>query len=173
MVLNRITKTIIGIALVLILLTASSGLYEDWLWFKDLGYEQLFWTPLLSKWLIEVVNGTILFIFIAGTLFSIRHAILTFVNDKLRNRLRLVHQMDRPVYKLSQRRITIWLLLISVVISYGVSFVAGFTGWLEVLSFMKYTPFGQGDPVYGKDLGFYFFQLPFLQTVYNAFLARF
>lgn len=171
MVLNRITKTIIGIALVLILLTASSGLYEDWLWFKDLGYEQLFWTPLLSKWLIEVVNGTILFIFIAGTLFSIRHAILTFVNDKLRNRLRLVHQMDRPVYKLSQRRITIWLLLISVVISYGVSFVAGFTGWLEVLSFMKYTPFGQGDPVYGKDLGFYFFQLPFLQTVYNAFFG--
>lgn len=171
MVLNRITRTIIGIVLILIILTASSGLYEDWLWFKDLGYEQLFWTPLLSKWLIEVVNGTILFVFIAGTLFSIRHAILTFVNDKLRSRLRLVHQMDRPVYNLSQKRVTIWLLLISAIISYGVSFVAGFTGWLEVLSFMKSTPFGQGDPVYGKDLGFYFFQLPFLQTVYNAFFG--
>lgn len=171
MVLNRIAKTMIGIALIFILLTASSGLYEDWLWFKDLGYEQLFWTPLLSKWLIEIVNGTILFLFIAGTLISIRHAILTFVNDKLRSRLRLVHQMDRPVYRLSQKRVTIWLLLISAITSYGVSFVAGFTGWLEVLSFMKSTPFGQGDPIYGRDLGFYFFQLPFLKTVFNAFFG--
>lgn len=168
---SRIMRIFIGLVVIFILLTASSGLYEDWLWFKDLGYEQLFWTPLLSKWLIQGVNGTILFLFIAGTLFSIRHAILTFVNERLRSRLRLVHEMDRPVYHLSQRRVTIGLLVISALVSFGVSFVAGFTGWLEVLSFMKYTPFGQGDPVYGKDLGFYFFQLPFLQTIYSAFFG--
>ncbi|HVJ48616.1 UPF0182 family protein [Desulfitobacterium sp.] len=166
---SRIVRIIVGITLIIIFLTTSSGLYEDWVWFKDLGYEQLFWTPLLSKGLIQAVNGTILFLFIAGTLFSIRHAILTFVNEKLRNRLRVVHEMDRPIYHLSQKRVTVWLLVISALVSFGVSFVAGFTGWLEVLSFMKYTPFGQGDPVYGKDLGFYFFQLPFLQTIYNAF----
>lgn len=166
---GRILKAVAGIVIVIIILTASSGLYEDWLWYKDLGYEQLFWTPLLSKGLIQIVNGTILFLFIAGTLFSIRHSILTFVNDRLRSRLRLVHDIDRPVYHLSQRRVTIWLLIISVLVSFGVSFVAGFTGWLEVLSFAKYTPFGQGDPVFGKDLGFYFFRLPFLQTIFNAF----
>ncbi|AHF06919.1 UPF0182 family protein [Desulfitobacterium metallireducens] len=170
---SRIIRIIVGVVFLIIFLTASSGLYEDWLWFKDLGYEQLFWTPLLSKALIQIVNGTILFLFIAGTLFSIRHSILTFVTEKLRNRLRVVHEMDRPVYHLSQKRVTIWLLVISALVSFGVSFIAGFTGWLEVLSFIKYTPFGQEDPVFGKNLGFYFFQLPFLQTIYNAFYGPF
>lgn len=169
--LSRVIKSILTLVLMVILLTASSGLYEDWLWFSDLGYSQLFWTPLISKWLIQAVNGTILFVFIAGTLFSIRHSILTFVNERLRIRLRLVHEMDRPVFHLSQRRMTVWLVVISSLISLGVSFIAGYTGWLEVLSFVKYTPFGQGDPVFNKDLGFYVFQLPFLNTVYNAFFG--
>ncbi|WP_088189079.1 UPF0182 family protein [Desulfosporosinus sp. FKA] len=168
---RRFIKILVGIIFIAVLLKASSGLYEDWLWFKDLGYSQLFWTPLLSKIIFQAVNGTILFLFIAGTLFSIRHAIMTFVNERLRLRLRLVQDMNRPVLSLSQRRVTIWLLIISAVISFGVSFIAGFTGWLDVLSFIHATPFGQTDPIFGKDLAFYFFQLPFLRTLFNAFFA--
>lgn len=168
---QRFIKVLLGIFILVALLTASSGLFEDWLWFKDLGYSQLFWTPLLSQWLIQAVNGTILFIFIAGTLLSVRHAIVTFVNERLKMRLRLVQDMNRPVLSLSQRRVTIWLLLISVIVSFAVSFVAGFTGWMDVLSFTHSTPFGKTDPIFGKDLGFYFFQLPFLETLFNAFFG--
>jgi len=169
--LNRLLKFFIAFIILVSLLSASSGLFEDWLWFKDLGYTQLFWTPILSKLLFQAVNGTILFIFIAGTLLSIRHAIITFVNERLRQRMRLVQDMNRPILSLSQRKITVWLLAISAVVSYGVSFVAGFTGWLDVLSFIHATPFGQVDPIFGKDLSFYFFQLPFLKTLFNAFFG--
>ncbi|MGE4272848.1 MAG: UPF0182 family protein [Desulfitobacterium sp.] len=162
---------LILLASLMISLFAISGLFEDWLWFSDLGYDQLFWTPLISKGIIQVGNGTILFLFISGTLLSIRHAILTFVNERLRKRLRLVHEMDRPFYRLSQQKMTIWLVVISALVSFGVSFVAGFTGWLEVLTFMNPTPFGQGDPIFFKDLGFYVFQLPFLYTIYNVFFG--
>ena len=168
---NRLLKFFIAFIILVSLLSASSGLFEDWLWFKDLGYTQLFWTPILSKLLFQAVNGTILFIFIAGTLLSIRHAIITFVNERLRQRMRLVQDMNRPILSLSQRKITVWLLAISAVVSYGVSFVAGFTGWLDVLSFIHATPFGQVDPIFGKDLSFYFFQLPFLKTLFNAFFG--
>ncbi len=165
----RIMLVLLGIGLILFI--ALSGLFEDYLWYSDLGYSQLFWTPLISKGIIQIINGTILFTFIAGTLFSIRHAILTFVNERLRKRLRLVHEMDRPLYHLSQRKMTLWLIIISVLISFGVSFVTGFTGWLEVLTFLNATPFGQGDPIFFKDLGFYVFQLPFFITIYNAFFG--
>ncbi|WP_019850501.1 UPF0182 family protein [Desulfitobacterium sp. PCE1] len=165
----RFLLVLLGIGLSLLI--TLSGLFEDYLWYSDLGYSQLFWTPLISKGLIQIVNGTILFTFIAGTLFSIRHAILTFVNERLRKRLRLVHEMDRPLYHLSQRKMTIWLIIVSVLISFGVSFVTGFTGWLEVLTFLNSTPFGQGDPIFFKDLGFYVFQLPFFYTIYNAFFG--
>jgi len=169
--LSRLLKVFIGFIILVLLLSASSGLFEDWLWFKDLGYTQLFWTPLLSKLLFQAVNGTILFIFIAGTLLSIRHAIITFVNERLKLRLRLVQDRNRPILSLSQRKVTVWLLVISAIVSFGVSFVAGFTGWLDVLSFTHATTFGQLDPVFGKDLAFYFFQLPFLRTIFNAFFG--
>jgi Uncharacterized conserved protein len=169
--LRRFIKIGIGLIVVIAVLTASSGLFEDWLWFKDLGYSQLFWTPLLSKLLFQIVNGTILFLFIAGTLFSVRHSIVTFVNERLRLRLRLVQDMNNKVLSLSQRKVGLWLLIISAVVSFGVSFVAGFTGWLTILSFVQATPFGKVDPIFGKDLAFYFFQLPFLETIYKAFFG--
>ncbi|KJR48011.1 INTEGRAL MEMBRANE PROTEIN (Rhomboid family) [Desulfosporosinus sp. I2] len=168
---HRFIKFLIALMILISVLVASSGLFEDWLWFKDLGYAQLFWTPLLSKTLFQAVNGTILFIFMAGTLLSIRHSIVTFVNERLRLRLRLVQDMNRPVLSLSQRRVTVLLLIISAIVSFGVSFVVGFTGWLDILSFTHATQFNQVDPIFGKDLAFYFFQLPFLQTLYNAFFG--
>ncbi|HBW34717.1 UPF0182 family protein [Desulfosporosinus sp. BICA1-9] len=168
---HRFYKLFVAIIILFSVLVASSGLFEDWLWFKDLGYTQLFWTPILSKALFQAVNGTILFIFIAGTLLSIRHAIVTFINERLRLRLRLVQDMNRPAFNLSQRRVTVWLLIISAVISFGISFVLGFKGWLDVLSFTHATQFNQVDPIFGKDLAFYFFQLPFLQTLFNAFFG--
>ena len=170
-VLRRLGPLFLGVIIFIGLAAASSGLYEDWLWYRDLGYSQLFWTPLLSKLLIQLVNGTILFLFIAGTLLSIRHAILTFVNERLRRRLRLVHDMNEPIFNLSHRKVTLWLVLVAAVISFAVSFVAGFTGWLEVLTFINATGFGKGDPVFGRDLAFYFFQFPFLRTLYNAFFG--
>ncbi|MBC2722904.1 UPF0182 family protein [Desulfosporosinus sp.] len=168
---HRFVKLLIGFIVLVTFFTASSGLYEDWLWFSDLGYSQLFWTPLLSKVLFQAVNGTILFLFIAGTLLSIRHAIVTYVNERLRLRLRLVQDMNRPVLKLSQRRVTIWLLIISAVVSFGISFVAGFTGWLDILAFANATQFNQVDPIFGKNLAFYFFQLPFLNTLFDSFFG--
>ena len=169
--LHRFIKILIGFIIFSAFLTASSGLFEDWLWFKDLGYSQLFWTPLLSKVVFQAVNGTILFLFIAGTLLSIRHAIVTFVNERLRLRLRLVQDMNRPVLSLSHRKVTVWILIISFVVSFSISFVAGFTGWLDVLSFVHATQFSQVDPIFGKDLSFYFFKLPFLNTIFDAFFG--
>lgn len=162
---------IIGIIVIIVLLTALSGFYEDWLWFNDLGYAQLFWTPFLSKALILLVNGTILFAIITGTLLSIRHAIVTFINDRLNRHLHLVEDMNRPVFSLSQNRVTVWIVIFSAIISLTISFITGFTGWLEILTFLNPVAFNKADPVYGLNLSFYFFKLPFLQTVYNAFFG--
>ncbi|NLI91477.1 MAG: UPF0182 family protein [Peptococcaceae bacterium] len=166
---GRIAKILIVLVIILGLLAAVSGFYENWIWFKDLGYSQLFWTPILSKILFQFVNGTILFAFITGTLLSIRHAIMTFINTRFRRRIRKVEDVDRPGSSISQKRVTVLLVVISAIVSYAFSFVAGFTGWLEVLMFLNAASFGKGDPIFGRDLAFYFFQLPFFQTVYNTF----
>ncbi|RNC28837.1 MAG: hypothetical protein AWM53_01279 [Candidatus Dichloromethanomonas elyunquensis] len=165
---SRIAKILIVLIIIFALLAALSGFYEKWIWFKDLGYSQLFWTPILSKVLFQFVNGTILFGFIMGTLLSIRHAIITFINTRFQ-RIRKVQDVDRPGFSISKKRITVLLIVISAVISYAFSFISGFTGWLEVLMFLNAAAFGKGDPIFGRDLAFYFFKLPFFQTVFNAF----
>jgi len=146
-------------------------MYEDWLWFKDLGYDTLFWTPFLSKLLIQAINGTMLFFLISATLLSGRHAFATFYNEKFRKKIRLVDEINRPLVAISQRKVTITLLLIAAVISIIVSFIVGFTGWLDVVSFFNSSSFSYADPLFGKDLSFFVFKLPFLLTIYNAFFS--
>lgn len=168
---KAIIKIILTLIIAVAVLSAVSGMYEDWLWFKDLGYDTLFWTPFLSKLLIQAINGTMLFLLISATLLSGRHAFATFYNEKFRKKIRLVDEINRPFVTLSQRRVTITLLLISAVISIIVSFIVGFTGWLDVVSFFNSSSFNYADPLFGKDLSFFVFKLPFLLTIYNAFFS--
>lgn len=153
------------------ILSTVSGLYEDWLWFKDLGYETLFWTPIISKLIIQLINGTILFVLISGTLLSGRHAFATLYNEKFRKKIRLVEEINRPTVTWSQYKVTALLLLIAAVISLIVSFIVGFTGWLDILYFIHYSSFDILDPLFDKDLSFFAFKLPFLLTIYNAFFS--
>ncbi|ADY56085.1 UPF0182 protein [Syntrophobotulus glycolicus DSM 8271] len=164
-----VLRIFILLALFLGILKAASGFYEDWLWFSDLGYADLFWTPVLSKAVIQIINGTILFILLSITLLSSRHAILTYYNENLRKRLRLVEDMGTPSFYLNSKQITVFLLVLAAIISFIISFIVGFTGWLDVLAFINSSDFYLTDPIFGKDFSFFVFRLPFLVTIYNAF----
>jgi len=150
-------------------LTLVSGLYEDWLWYKDLGYEQLFWTPFFSKFFIQLINGTILFVLISATLISARHAFATFYNEKFRKRFSFMEEINQPAINFSEKRVMVSILLVSAAISLVISFIVGFTGWIDVLSFINSSQFNFTDPLFNRDLSFYVFQLPFLYTMYSAF----
>ncbi|MDR1070956.1 MAG: UPF0182 family protein, partial [Gracilibacteraceae bacterium] len=170
---KTIGKIILVIIVIFVALFAMSGFYTDWLWFRDLGYLSLFWVPLISKVIIQAINGVLLFIIIATTFLSVRHAIATFYQEKvgphLQNpRLQAILAQFRP-QNLSPRRLTALLLIIAAVLSVAFSAAAGLTGWLDVLSFLNASDFHHTDPVFGLDLSFFVFRLPFLQTVYNAF----
>ncbi|WP_368292470.1 UPF0182 family protein [Dehalobacter sp. TBBPA1] len=163
-------KVLVLLIIIIAVLSALSGFYEDWLWFTDLGYATLFWTPFFSKVLIQAINGTMLFLVIFATLMSGRHAFTTFYNERFRKRIRLVEEVNLPP-AVSPRRVTISLLVLSAVISIIVSFIVGFTGWLDFLSFVNASSFHYSDPLFNQDLGFFVFKLPFFETIYNAFFS--
>jgi len=169
--LKPLVKIIIIFALIISFFVIISGFYEDWLWFKDLGYEILFWKPLLSKLFIQLINGSMLFILITAILLSGKHAFFTFYNEKFRNKIRLVDETDLPVITLSHRKVTAFIILVSGIISIIVSFIVGFTGWLDILYFINPSLFNITDPIFARDLSFYIFKLPFLITIYNAFFS--
>ena len=57
-----------GIAIVVaVLLLTSIPLYVDWLWFKDLGYQQVFSLILKSKGLLASLTGSLFFLIVWGS----------------------------------------------------------------------------------------------------------
>ncbi len=159
------------LVLMLIGLVSTTKLYEDWLWFKDLGYSQLFWTPLLTKVIVQAVNGVFLLIAIFITLLLLRTSLISLINGRFQKQIRVIREHDMaPVAEtLESRIVTVALFLISLLISYGISFVSGSAGWMDYLTLQHATSFNLSDPIFGQDLSFYFFRLPFFQVLYQSF----
>src|SRR5690606_30674240 len=79
-----------------------------------------------------------------------------------------------PVPIQSSDRLWLWLLLAALVIGV-LGGLSGYSQWHVVLAHLNAIPFGIDDPFFGKDVGFYIFNLPFIrllqQHLWVAFLV--
>jgi len=153
------------IALLLLLLFGYqiNALYTDSLWFAELGQSDVFRT---------IIGTKVLLFFGFGLLFFL----LCYLNLWLAERLNMarprprVIDMEQEQFSLIARRIAHWGALAgSVLLSFLVAANA-VTHWAEYLQFTHAGRFGQNDPVFHKDVGFYVFRLPFLAYLQGWFL---
>ncbi len=151
----------IGIAVSLMLSNLIVGYRVEWLWFSSLGYGEVFWT----------LFGTRLVLFL--TIFGAT-ALLVWANGWLASRMappgasrQLIHLVGEATLSLTppeshdflRRRTT--LLVVGTALVTGTLMAAfGITNWATLLRFVYQVPYGQSDPVYGRDIGFYLFSLP-------------
>ncbi|OMC12445.1 hypothetical protein A5735_13825 [Mycolicibacter heraklionensis] len=151
------------IALLLVAPRVIDG-YVDWLWFGELGYRSVFVTTLLTRLItfvvVAVLVGGIVFAAMA-TAFRVRPVFVPSngVND--------------PV---ARYRTTVLarLRLFGFGIPAAVGVLAGIVAqsyWVRIQLFLRGGDFGITDPQFGKDLGFYAFDLPFYRLVVGLLLA--
>jgi len=157
---------LVGIAVALAV--ASTGIatfYTDFVWFMETGYLSVFTTILKAKWGTGLLGG--LFFFLA-TLVNLkvimwRRQDLTIVGGLI---------MSEPVQ--FPGRVGRWSILAALIVGL-LGGIAAFSQWHVVLSHFNATPFGIADPFFGKDVGFYIFNLPFVsllhQHLWIAFLV--
>ena len=62
----------------------------------------------------------------------------------------------------TRRRINAFALPVSLILGFFTGLV-GASGWETALKYFNATPFGSQDPIFGRDISFYFFDLPFVQ----------
>ncbi len=158
-----IAVAIVVIVLLLIALGYTTDFLVDWVWFSAIGYLDVFWTILGGK----------AFLFFAVFVAS---ALLLWVNGSLAYRFSRPGGDIRPIdfereavgvqtlpelLELTRRRLP-WRLLIGGVAGVlGILVAAGEIGnWDMFLRFIYQVPYGQSDPLYGKDIAFYLFSLP-------------
>ena len=149
--------------LLLVTLPSFAELYTDWLWFGEVGFRSVFLKSLTTRALL----GVLVFATAFGVLFL-----------NLRPALR---GPDRPYVVfpgggdiqpivVQRRHLAVAAAALCGVVAL---FIAGIASaqWFVVLEFLNATPFGETDPIFGRDVSFYLFTLPFLDFARYTSLA--
>ncbi len=128
----------------------------DWWWFDALGHGVIFSASLWTK--VALWTGG----FLCSAAFigiNLRMSIAAGKIDVFRLRM-LIPEMEMDARRLNFGiRSILAVALFAPALLFG---AAAATAWLDVLSYLHRQPFGATDPVYGLDIGYYFFQLPVL-----------
>ncbi|TLH64660.1 UPF0182 family protein [Mycolicibacterium phocaicum] len=160
--LTRRSRILVGIALLIVgLLMVGPRLvdaYVDWLWFGEVGFRSVFSTVLVTRLVVFLVAG----VFIGAVAFG---------GMALAYRSRPVFvPASGPNDPVARYRATVLsrLRLFAIGVPAFIGLLAGFvaqTYWVRVQLFLHGGSFGITDPEFGKDLGFYAFDLPFYRLV--------
>ncbi|OKY77852.1 MAG: putative membrane associated protein [Candidatus Methanohalarchaeum thermophilum] len=144
---NSLKYILLGLFFLLILGAGTLvSIYTNWLWFGSLGFSSVFEKKIMARILLFVAISIFAFVvFYINYRFSIKY---------LRKSIDYESGSKQFPDKLA-------LVLISFV-SIGLGLI--FSGnWQEILLFLNKTAYGMKDPIFSKDISFYFFSLP----VYN------
>ncbi len=174
---KRAGVAIAVIVVCLVVLARASSLVVAWAWFATIGYAGVFWTVFVTKIVLFVV------------VFAISSLIL-WVNGALalhfawRRRFRLsaalgprfagvpaIAGAPAGLFGFASPLLPWRLLVLVVVLIVGALVAMGEAGqWDLVLRFIYQVPYGQNDPLFGKDIGFYLFSLPVYIALKNWML---
>lgn len=159
---SRFILIIVVLAIISSIFLTSTNFYLDLLWFRDLDAGQVFWTQYLTLWGMRI--GAFLFIFavLFFNLLLTRRYILSFPNLALRERLMATGMMQF----LTPRRLVLYFLAAAGLLAYVLSGYAG-SYWMELLRYLNHVPFNVSDPIFGTDVSFYVFKLPFYRFLYS------
>src|SRR5271166_4260685 len=174
---KSIGVAVAGIVVFLVALGRASGLVVDWAWFTSIGYADVFWTVFAARAVLfaTVFAASVVLLWANGAL-ALRFASLR------RSRLPAVFDLDfsgvgalgsAPTQLLRPPAVLLpWrLMIIGAALILGLLVAIGETGnWSVALRFLYQSPYGQSDPLFNKDIGFYLFSLPVYVAVKNWLL---
>jgi uncharacterized membrane protein (UPF0182 family) len=169
----RIAVAVTVILACLVALGLTSDFLVDWAWFSAIGYLDVFWTVLAGKAVLffAVFLGSALLLWVSGTLAS------RFARRRGYARLAAFEREAAGVQTLPElldlmRRRLPWRLLIAGGAGVLAILVAAgeVSNWDVLLRFVYQVPYGQSDPLYGKDIGFYLLSLPAYVVLKNWIL---
>lgn len=158
---------VIVLALLFLFARQLAWVYTEWLWFRELGYTSVFWARFWVRLAVGVVV-TAFFAVLIGINLVLAHRFMTW----------------RRFYRWQVfgggwvARLLLWIetgfrwFVMLVALLFGVlAGVAAAKRWDLTLLFWFAVKMGERDPVFGKDLSFFLFRLPFFRFIYGYFLG--
>ena len=159
--------------LLIVFLVGVAGYLEKWLWMRQLDYTGIFWTILSVQWAMFCSAFAIAFMYLWINLRQTAKNSGVFHGDGRARKF----TFSSPVGAGTRTSIELppgLLNLAVILISGGIAlFVAsGFNSeWDTYLRFRYGGSFGLSDPLFGVDVGFYIFHLPFYILLQSSLVA--
>ena len=160
-------QTVVGILVALaalfgyLALRVFVNLYTDWLWFDRLNYGSTFVTMASTKAVSLLVFWGLFVVLAGGNVWLAR-----LLGSRTREmQLEVVDGDSAPrIPSQLKRTRLIWAAFVV-----GLGFFAGTGGtpiWITALRYLNPVSFGLRDPIFGREISFYVFELPLYNYLY-------
>jgi uncharacterized membrane protein (UPF0182 family) len=128
--------------------------YIDWLWFESHGFTSVLWTVLVSQVGFGLLTGVLFFLLTFGFLNQVYKKtshLPILLSDQVRREVPLLNIMAGNL-KL--------LILVAPLVLASMTGLVMAQQWETLLQYFNSSSYGEVDPIFGKDISFYFFTLP-------------
>lgn len=167
---NRLIALIIAVA-ALLMIFQIANIWSDYMWFGANGQQHTFWVLFLTRYGVGLLAFIISSVFFGLNFWFIRRCLPRQRLREVRNRV--IELMQNPIRRfLTTTRGTIAGIIASVVLGLLLAVQVG-SNWQVVQKFIYGVPFGQVDPVFGRDVSFYIFSLPFYELLLTTLTTLF
>ena len=169
------TVKLVLLFLALWLLSFLSNMYVDWLWFTSVDFKEVFITFLFNKVGLYCLVFLLVFVIFAVNLLIARRNLADqedtpYQHDPEQDVIYLNRNQNAWKEFLQSKSAT-WLFIgVSLLGAFLVSSVAA-DNWIVVQQYFNRVAVGTTDPIFNKDLSFYFFNLNFYQFVYSILMS--
>jgi uncharacterized membrane protein (UPF0182 family) len=159
----------LALVVIVVVLSTVLGLVQKWLWMRQLDFAGIFWTLLSVKW---GIFGVTLIVSIFYLWLNLRLAARnidlvdgeSFFSKAFRHPADASRTINVDISpSLLVFTIDFAIIVLSLIFALSVS-----SQWDTFLRFRYGGPFGIADPLFGVDLGFYVFRLPFYELLQGS-----
>ena len=176
---SRAKAILIGLAVLISLFKFVDWLAE-YLWFEALAYETIFWRIRLLKvgLFLAALISVFLYFWVNFRVFAsfldIRSLVSTLtiragMNPATADLIGSDFERKAGAQYLGKPMpVALLLLALAIALAFG---IIHYNLWDTLLLYWWAGPYGQADPIYGRDIGFYLFELPLYELLQNSLLA--
>lgn len=159
---------ILGI-IVFILGPAAANIYTEWLWFQSVGQSAVFLTVLGAQVTLFALGAGI-FLVLAMINLVIARSLARKIGELPLPREGVLTYITRMNAHGIDRLVTYGAFICALFLATIMGLVVS-SDWLMIERYLNPTTFGIKDPLFGYDVSFFFFQLPFYRFVEGWLLA--
>jgi len=155
---RRAIRVLLGLlVLILIVFPAMMRLAADLFWFQEIGYQRVFTTELVTKFLLFVIVAVLAYAVLAVNIRVARRGgspANVFSGQVPESLVDLIERLPR-------------LTTPAALVFAALAGISASAAWMTVLQFLNGAPFGVIDPVFHRDIGFYTFVMPALGMLFG------